>query len=435
VRQRLHKPVLLATIVLALALCAPRLALADAPGTRGEQPQPVGNAGDTGDWRYVEQRSPTGASLALPAFAPQDDTSSEWIGREINVGSWILDAGMGIGSALLATLNYALLDGLRALSEGAPTLAGCGGHLNILWCTPPELFLDPRQPIGGVVRTIWGTLEPVAISLIGVLFVVRIGRLMATGPAGLAAEGKAVVIAFAVALVWIKSADTVLRFMMAGLNEFHSLVMTQALRTLLDQSAYPVDTLNIGLQATTLVMVVALLALVVKALMRVVQLTLLIGLAPLMGALLMDRSTSARFGQWLGKLIDVLLQQTAWVFFLWFGALFYAQAMPADPQQIETVVTGRVVATVVFGMALGGESILAGIASATAAPGGLIGSVLSTITSGRFAVQALRYATRSPSQARSVPATGDVNGAPDRGTTAADPRQSAAAKRKAVRHE
>lgn len=420
-RQMLWLPVLLG----ALWLAAPHVALADAPGTRGEEPAPEGSAGAAGDWRGVQQMPPVDAApLALmdqPATA-----EPAWLARQPNVGSWILDAGMGIGSAVVATLNYALVSGLRQLVDAAPGVAGCDGSLNILWCTPPELFLDREHSIGGVVHTIWGVLEPIAITLVGLLFTVRIGRLIVEGPRSLAAEGKALVVTFAVSLVWITSAGRVLRFMMAALNEFHGLVMTQAARELLAQPFVPVGTLNFGLQAVTLVLVVVVIALIVKALMRVVQLTVLIGVAPLMGALLMDRATSPRFGQWLGKLIDVLLQQTAWVFFLWFGALCYAQAAPADAGSIEPMITGRIIATVIFGMALGGESILAGIAGAGAAPGGLVGGAVTTLASGRFALQAARLSWRDAAR---TPAARPSVSAPSSPPATANPSQSAAAQR------
>jgi hypothetical protein len=410
-----------------LAFLVPSTALADAPGTRGEEPLPRGSTADSAEWRDVQQLAPIVAAPDGDVYTPLND-NNQWIGRRLNIGGWVLDAGLGISTGLLLTVNVVLAAALKLLSDNAPALAACGGNLNILWCTPPELFLDASQPIGAAVRTIWGTLEPIAISLVGVLFTVRIGRLVVAGAGGLAAEGKTLVLNFAVALVWIKSSAAIIGAMMRALNEFHSLVMTEALRRILRQAGDAVATFDFAVAAATLVMLVVLLALVVKALMRVVQLTVLIGIAPLMGALLMDRSTSARFGQWLGKLVDVLLQQTAWVFFLWFGALFYDGVIPAAGSDGEQLVGGRIVAAVIFAMALGGESILAGIAGATTAPGGMLGNTLSSVVSGRFASQAARFGwhtfgpQRRPKQQRE-------SDSPPRPTTSADPSQSAAARR------
>ena len=425
--NRLKQILWLPVLIGALWLAAPHVALADAPGTRGEEPVPEGSAGAAGDWRGVRQLPPADAGPLALMDGP-DMTSLDWLARQPNVGAWILDAGMGIGSAVVATLNYALVSGLRHLIDSAPGAAGCDGSLNILWCTPPELFLGRGHTIGGLVNTIWAALEPIAITLVGVLFTVRIGRLIVEGPRSLATEGKGLVVTFAISLVWITSADSVLRFMMSALNEFHGLVMTQAARELLAQPLVPMGTLNFGLQVVTLVLMIVVIALVVKALMRVVQLTVLIAVAPLMGALLMDRATSPRFGLWLGKLVDVLLQQTAWVFFLWFGALFYAQAVPVGLDRIEPMVTGRILATVIFGMALGGESILAGIAGTGVAPGGLVGGAVTSIASGRFAFQAARiswrHATKIPAPRPGAPAS-----APSSPPSMANPRLSAAAQR------
>jgi hypothetical protein len=417
----------LVVLACALALLTPLPALADAPGTRGEEPQPIGSAADTAEWHTVRQLPPIVAAPDSDVFTPPDD-NNQWIGRRLNLGGWILDAGLGIGAGLLLTVNVVLIAALQLLSDNAPALAACGGSLNILWCTPPELFLDEAHPIGAVVRTIWRALEPIAISLVGVLFTVRIGRLVVAGPQSLAAEGKSLVLHFAMALVWIKSAGAVLGAMMRALNEFHSLVMSDALKRMLEQARDAVGTLDFALAAATLVMLVTLVALVVKALARVVQLTVLIGIAPVMGALLMDRSTSARFGQWLGKLIDVLLQQTAWVFFLWFGALFYDGVMPSSASTIEAQVGGRIVAAVIFAMALGGESILAGIAGSASAPGGVLGSALTTVVSGRFAGQVARFAWRAASTKRKPKQERETE-RPERPTTSADPSQSAAARR------
>ncbi|MFO7167065.1 MAG: type IV secretion system protein [Chloroflexota bacterium] len=419
----------------AVALLAPRPAHADAPGTRGDDVAPQGSSGGAGDWSAVRALPPPDVPAVAPAAMPKsNDWPLDWLGRELATGNWVMDAGLGIASGAIGTMNQALTLGLQQLIAVATAESSCAGGVNIITCTPPELFLDSHRSIGSVVHTIWGALTPIAISLIGLLFTLRIGRLIAEGPRSLAAEGKPLVISFVLALLFVKGSDRVLRVMMSALNEFHGLLLRQTTQGLLEQMLQPSVHLNFGLQITTLVMLVTVFALAVKALMRMVQLTILISIAPLMGALLMDRSTSPRFGQWLAKLLDTLLQQTAWVFFLWIGSLFFGQALLTGQTQVEEIVIGRILATVVFGMAIGGESALAGIAGAGAPPSGLVGTSVAALARGRMLARTTRWLSRAVGRRESAPAAaaqerGREPAAPSGPAAAADPARSAAARR------
>ncbi|HWQ13440.1 MAG TPA: type IV secretion system protein, partial [Roseiflexaceae bacterium] len=338
---------------------------------------PQGSAGGAGGWVGVQQLPPPGdpALMQEPPQEPPPDALG-WLGRQLSTGNWVMDAGLGIAGAALGTINEALLVGLRSVLESGVKSDSCMGGVNIITCTSPAFFFDGTSNVGRVIARIWGALEPAAIALIGLLFTVRIGRMIAEGPRSLAAEGRPLLVTFVVALLFTKGAGPLLREMMELLNRFHGLLLSETVTELLEFRPLPAPNVNLGVELTGLVMILVAIGLAVKAVLRVVHLTILISVAPLMGALLMDRATSPRFGQWFGKLVDTLLQQTAWVFFLAIGGLFYADAIDAGATDPAAQVTGRILATVALGMALGGEAALAGIAGAGAAPGGLAGNAL-----------------------------------------------------------
>jgi hypothetical protein len=96
-------------------------------------------------------------------------------------------------------------------------------------------------------------------------------------------------------------------------------------------------------------------------------------------------------------------------------------------------VTARILATVALGMALGGESALAGIAGAGAAPGGLVGNAVASLASGRGVTRAARWLGRTASHrgksfAEAAAALGGGRTAP-MPPAAADPARSVAAQR------
>jgi hypothetical protein len=415
-------------VCLVLWLLAPAAAMADAPGTRGEEPAPQGSAAG---WSDAPLAAPF---VAAPVAAPlaQEDPQT-WLGRQLTTGNWVMDAGLGIASGALGTINEVLLLGLRRVVAGVAEDASCAGGFNIITCTPPELFLSANRGIGGTIARIWGALTPLAISLIGLLFTLRIGRMVAEGPPALAAEGKPLVVTFVIAVLFVKGAGQLIGVLLGALNELHQLLLGHAGSDLLERVQRLNGNLNFGAQLATLVMYLAVIGLAVKAVMRLVQLTILISVAPLMGALLMDPSTSRRFGQWFGKLLDTMLQQTAWVFFLWIGGLFYGQALGTPGTTIEEQVTGSIVATLVFGMALGGEAALAGIAGASAAPGGFVGNAVSSLASGRGVGRGARWLSqglsrRGKSFAEAAAALGS-NRTTAASSAIADPSRSVAAQR------
>jgi hypothetical protein len=314
-----------------------------------------------------DREPPDEPPLVAPAPKQEGDPFT-WLERQVAVGNWVLDAGLGIGSGALGTINEALLHAWRTFA-GSLGEGSCGGSFNFVLCTPPDLFLGRDSAIGSVIRTLWSVLRPVALSLVALLFVVRIGRVIAEGGATLAAEGRPLVVSLVTALAFIQGAEQILGTMLAAVNELHRLILSAAAAELMARALQPTPDLNFGAQFTMTVMLLVALALVIKALGRAVHLTMLIGVAPLMGALLLDRSTSPRFTAWLAKLIDVLLQQTTWVFFFWFGTLFFSGTLQLSEADAAGRIAGYAAATAVFGMALTSEAALAGIAGASVSAG------------------------------------------------------------------
>jgi hypothetical protein len=362
----------------------------------------------------------------------QPDGGSGLLGRQPAVGNWVFDAGLGIAGGVLATINEALILGVTELALGSGE-SGCSAVHNIILCTSPELFFGGASGelagIPAVIGQLWPAMESVAIGLIGLLFVVRIGRMVAEGPGSLATEGKSLVISFALALAWVSGAEGILRMILGMLNELHALVAGDALRDLMERAFLPGASLNLGGQLTLLVLVVTALILAGKAVLRLVHLTILISVAPLMGALLIDRTTSARFGRWFGALVEVLLQQTAWVFFFRIGVELFEQSGPGAGGTEQIV--ANLMAAMVFGMAVGGERVLAGIAGATGGPGGMVGSALGSALSGRSVLRAGRAVHQAQLKTGKsfAEAAAGLAGRTSGGTASGDPLQSAAAQR------
>ena len=67
--------------------------------------------------------------------------------------------------------------------------------------------------------------------------------------------------------------------------------------------------MNIGSNLMFLFYWIVILLLTVKCFFRLVRIIVLISIAPLAGAMLMDRSMSARFKSWLDKLIELFFEQ------------------------------------------------------------------------------------------------------------------------------
>jgi hypothetical protein len=179
---------------------------------------------------------------------------------------------------------------------------GCdNAATNFVFCTPGSLTYDHPG-----VQAVWGILRSIAASIVTILFVVRIGRMIIEGPRTLATEGKGLLLTFLFALVFIQATYPVCKLLVDFFNGLSSLLLMKA------AVAFPsveANDLNIGSNLMFLFFWIVILLLTVKCFFRMVRIIVLISIAPLAGAMLMDRSTSGRFKSWLDKLIELFFEQ------------------------------------------------------------------------------------------------------------------------------
>src|SRR3954470_9392659 len=117
VRARCGQCIMLVWLLCAVGLaCLPGLALADAPGTRGPGTAGQGSVGagprtrssvTTPAWSDVQElplpsmRAPAAAPALVPQQGGPESGPITWLGRNLNPGNWILDAGMGIFAGII----------------------------------------------------------------------------------------------------------------------------------------------------------------------------------------------------------------------------------------------------------------------------------------------------------------------------------------------
>jgi hypothetical protein len=293
-----------------------------------------------------------------------------WLERELVVGNWVLDAGMGIAAGMLASINETLrviFAALLALIDPDPAC----GRLGVILCTPPTLFLDRGGVLGAAVQQLWELFRPIAGALVGLLLLVRIGRIIVDGPADLAREARSLTLHGSAAIVGIYAGESFIALALDALNEVHrALLPAESLERLIWQRP-AVAELSIGLELTTLTLLIVVGILLTRALMRIVVLALLIGVAPLAAALLIDRATAPRFGSWLARLGDTLLQQTVWVGCLGVGAACFGAATRAPADDVSGQLGALAASAAIFALALGGEAWLPG-GAASARIGALV---------------------------------------------------------------
>ncbi|MCS6939734.1 MAG: hypothetical protein RMJ55_05730 [Roseiflexaceae bacterium] len=307
-------------IVATLIIILPAPVHADAPGTRGDPPQPQGSMQPTGaapadvaPWQGVQILAPSGMPLDAPApFAALDtDPAGSWLSRNLNPGNWVLDAGMGVVAGVIATFGETaqrialVLLNAREADRWTIIPSSCSDNAvtNFVFCTPSVLTYDHPA-----MTSIWSVMRAVAQLLVTLLFVVRMSRLLAEGQQSLATEGKGLLLTFIGVSLFINSTQATLAFIIDLFNAISD--------ALLSRAAFEMPTpvggdLNIGAMLMYAVFWLVMVWLIVKSAFRVVSVMVLVGLAPLAGALLMDRSTSPRFYGWLNRLFDLLIEQVA----------------------------------------------------------------------------------------------------------------------------
>lgn len=261
-----------------------------------------------------------------PAAATPDPAASVWLTRVPQVGNWMVDGVLGSLSAVLAVFNDLQAVVYRSVLGVFGDTTACG-DLGFIACTPVNFFFATDSPVGAAVQEMWRILRSVATALLTLLLTVRIGRLMIGGVGDLASEGQELTTSFAMALAVIYGAEGLLRMLIGAFNDLHAAILGDGGAVILSAIESPVF-FNLANQLLRALLFIVLFLLMFKAITRILHLALLIGMAPVMGALLLDRSTSSRFGAWFGRLIETLLQQTAWVFFLKVGSVLFASIQP-----------------------------------------------------------------------------------------------------------
>lgn len=432
----------------------PALALADAPITRGlepagegsvgEPPTGAGSVSDSTAWHGVQElppptMSPQGA-IAAPAYArplQQGDGGNgalAWLERQINPGNWILDAGMGIFAGIVKMFGGMTQKAAGAFLGTASVLpSGCdNAATNFVFCTPASLtYAHPG------LQAVWGIVGSIATGLVTILFTVRLGRMIVEGSWSLATESKGLLLTFICSMAFIKATGPICMLLIEFFNGLSNLLLSRASLALPSQD---VGDLNIGSNMLFLVLWVLILILVLKGFSRIVQIIILLAMAPIAGALLMDPATSGRFRSWFEKLIELLLSQINLVMIF---IVIAAILQPYQNQGAGDAFVGFLLSIVMMGMALNSRAVI-GIAGAAMSGGGsylkslfmmgALGAGSSTAAHllGRGVGTVARGVQHGIDQARAQLGRGTADGLDrvvgDRATSG-DPAQTAAAQR------
>ncbi len=449
-KPRIGSIVGLALLALSLGLARPPArALADAPDTRGPPPHSQGGMGNAPanpggilagtTWRGVRELPPlaslTRGAVMTPMPMPQQQGAPEsgpvtWLTRSLNPGNWILDAGMGIFAGIVRMFGGMAQKAATAFLGTASVLpTGCdNAATNFVFCTPGSLTYDHPG-----VRAIWGVLNSMAAGLVTILFTVRLGRMVVDGPRALAAEGKGLLLTFIVSLSFIQATGPICTLLIDFFNGLSNLLLARASLAFPSQD---VGDLNIGSNILFLVLWVIILLLILKSFARLVQIIILLAMAPIAGALLMDRATSARFRSWFEKLIELLLAQINLVIIF---IVISAILQPYQGQAAGDAFVGFVLSIVMMGTALSGKSVIGIAASAIGGGGGgmlaflryqVAGSALRGIAGQRGAAAERAAPTPAGSAGPRERAASSASSAQQsRSDATGDPARSAAAQR------
>ena len=304
-------------VFLALALCLPLPAYADAPGTRGDPPLPEGStaqsSADASLWQDVHPLAPPTAVQPRNRYdmVPSSEPSS-WFSRSLNPGMWVLDAGMGVFAGVILTFGETIQRVAATLIRAGenvqswtiiPSSCRDNAATNFVFCTPSSLTYNHPG-----MQAIWSVMRAVAQLLVTLLFVVRMSRLLAEGQQSFVTEGKGLVLTFLGVSLFVNSTQATLQLLIDLFNAISDELLTRASFEMPTPIGHE---LNAGAALIYALFWVAMAWLIIKNAFRVVHIMVLVGLAPLAGALLMDRSTAPRFYGWLGRLFDLLIEQVA----------------------------------------------------------------------------------------------------------------------------
>lgn len=427
-------------VVLCCAIWPSSVAFADPPDNRGDEVAAQGGGSNTGllpsgapdpsdstsaasvpsTWGGVQPLAPLGAPpyagvVAAPAAqAGNADSSIAWLGRKMNVGNWVLDAAMsgaaGVLKFVVGTLN-GLLASLNIPAVGNFVPDNCSSPTgSILFCTPLDITVNHPA-----MARIWPITKALGAALLTFLVIIRISRMVVEGQYSLAQEGKSAIMAFFGASLFIAQTDFVLTALVNLLNALNDAILSSALSFNLTD---PQD-LNVGLLLMQLMFAIMLLLLFFRAVARIAQLLVLFSVAPIAGALLMDRSTAGRFSSWLGRVIEVLLEQSGWVI------LFTVAQAIITPLQGQGNVSNEVAqmadfffASLVVGMCLSGGSalaILGGGGGGGMSIGRMVGTVAGVYLGARGLAQNVGRAAATGGRVATAPVSWTANAFRNRG--------------------
>jgi len=304
-------------MLLALALYFPLPVYADAPGTRGDPPLPEGSTTRSSTnaslWQDVHPLAPPTAVQPRNRYDMVSSSElSSWFSRSLNPGMWVLDAGMGVFAGVILTFGETIQRVAAALIRAddnvqswtiIPSSCRDNAATNFVFCTPSSLTYDHPG-----MQAIWSVMRAVAQLLVTLLFVVRMSRLLAEGQPGFVTEGKGLVLTFLGVSLFVNSSQATLQLVIDLFNAISDELLTRASFEMPTPIGHE---LNAGAALIYALFWVVMAWLIIKNAFRVVHIMVLVGLAPLAGALLMDRSTAPRFYGWLGRLFDLLIEQVA----------------------------------------------------------------------------------------------------------------------------
>jgi hypothetical protein len=386
-----RRPRYLALLGLAL-LCAlllmPPPARADAPVTRGqEQPTSQGSlahsAAIANAWQGlralpVQSRSPGTPYTLRPRPQAQDDGVWSWLGLEPNIGKWVMDSGLGVTGGIAATTNQTLLLAIQSSVGDMSSIASCESATSFIFCAPEAMFFGGAGfSVAGIITTTWRVLSPIGIGLVTVTFVIRLGRLIVEGPSSLTEEGKRLIPTFLATVIFVSQPAALLRPCFTLANTVSATLLQSippdAISRLLANFQPSAGGISLASNMVSLVLMIVTLLVIFKAAGRMFRLFALLAVAPLMGALLLDRATAPRFWAWLIRTVDTLLGQIPLVIFFWLGVLFWQPH--GDISARFGDISAGILSIFTFGMMLGGETILAGL-GIPSTPSSMVGRLI-----------------------------------------------------------
>lgn len=325
----------------------------DAPMPQSGMGAPAMGASPVGAWTGVQTLAPLG-SVPSGAMAGGADSSISWLARKLIAGNWVIDASMagaaGVLKFIVGAIN-GLLDsvGISAIGSFIPT--SCASVVgSIIFCTPPLFTVDHPA-----MARIWPVTRALGIALLTFLVVIRLSRMVMDGQYTLVQEGKSAILAFIGAIVFILYTQQILAAMVDTLNLLNNGLLSSSASF----NTTDVADLNIGVLLLQLIYGILLLLFFFKALARIAQLLVLFAVAPVAGALLMDRSTAGRFGSWLSRVIEVLLEQTGWVILFVISEAIITPFRGTGQTPEVTQLSDFFFASIVVAMAFSGGSVLA----------------------------------------------------------------------------